>query len=614
MSCCGNGNKRGSSSIDVKGVGLPLNHMVSDNSIPNEQYPGAVCDAVPIQPSCPTPNPSPQVVPTCNLPYINRCAPAPQPYYRQGVKMCPEDNKEIIREIRTSQTFKTAQSFSIPACGASIRVVFDYVGDVAIGANMWAQGIGLLVIKGFNAYTREIELEPICSDTATCVTLVPAGTVVPKCTVFVLAAPQCGASSSSPGGLTPFLNAGFTAPAVSACIVITVTNVNGLSVNKNISLNNGIYRISAISSATNITICNDGQGLTPGTVVDYKDSQGTLIVPIVLIDSNPCLITPVLSGVVLVCKDNIEKPLIGSENNQVLVFNSDTNESNFRTLGIPTLDCTELTVCLTLDPELPEGTAYLVTVISTTGFTVGQEVLIGGTVFIIDEVVSATQLRLIPQDDPTAIQTYEAGATLCSADCCTLLDTRVTSLEERMENVDDTLFQNMGVADPTESHLWAVVNADVSDAYTPATLTIGQSATGPEALLAVTNSSSDYSMGTVFTVEGVLTFNSVGSVDKASDILFELETSGGVGLVPPVSYSVLQSLPNTYRVATVPTLSGYNRHSLNFKATIIASVAALASHSLKARPKLTLFDTNLETGVSVLTMNTTITAIGVAVR
>lgn len=353
--------------------------------------------------------------------------------------MCAEDNRQRIVIERLVGAFKTIAAFAMPGCGAKINVFFDRVGAVPIGAWMWASGIGILEITGFNPITGEIELKNNCPDPI-CAGQVqsPPGTPIPACTVFMLMAPTCTTSSGQNSNPFPFLNAGFTAPpaapAVGSCINIAVTNVNGISVGKNITILTGTYYVSSINSATNITICNQGAGLTPGVIVDSTDSAGNLIVPVIVIDTNPCLTDPVLSGQLMVCKNNVLGPIVGTENGQIPVYDSYTDEVNFRTLGIPTLDCTPLTVCLTLDPDLPVDTAYLVTVADTSAFAEGDLVTISGTEFTVDSISDATHMRIVPLSPPDAIQTYNAGAVLCSADCCTVLNVEIDELINNQSN------------------------------------------------------------------------------------------------------------------------------------------------------------------------------------
>lgn len=336
-----------------------------------------------------------------------------------GGCVCPESSCSTTVTERVSGVFKNVNAFAMPACGANVAVEFENVIDVPIGAWLWAEGLGVLEIVSFNATTSEITVTNPCPEDD-CEDQAAPGTPIVAGTAWVLTVPRCGSGVSGPSSLYPFLNSGFVAPAEGACVDIAVTNTNGLGTNKSVSIANATYRISNIASGTLITICNDGEGATPGTVIDYEDSNGNLIVPVILIDSNPCLDDPETSGVVLVCKNNIIKPLVGTEEGQVLVFGGE-DESNFRTLGIPVIDCTTLISCLTLDPDLPKGTPYLIEVTSTADFVLGQLILIQGVAFTVTEIVDGTQMRVTPVVHPAAIEIYSSGTQVCGADCCTEL-------------------------------------------------------------------------------------------------------------------------------------------------------------------------------------------------
>jgi len=437
MSCCGDDDSANEAKPIPQGVSLS-NTPFDANTLcaPICETAQAVCLNETVTASslitCPT-----NTIPGCGSCHQSPCSCSNQsrigvPFY-QTTKVCKEDNKQTVIIQKLVGNFKNKAAFAVPACNASLRVLFDSVGDVPIGAWLWSYGLGYLTISGFNPCTGEIELRNDCP-TTTCPgqTQAAPGTPVPACSIFVLLAPVCSGASAGPGNLFPYLNSGFTAPPVDTCIDIAVTNVNGLSVGKHITINTGTYRISAIKSATLITICNDGAGLTPGTVVNYLDGAGNLIVPIVVIDANPCLTTPVLSATVLGCHDGQTVPLTALLDQQVLVYNQSTGEWEGKSLGIPTLVCTALTFSLTLDPINPPATSYLVQVADTSAFIVGQLVSIGGTEFTIDTIDSATTMHMTPTIDPVVIVNFPVGSTLCTVSCC-----------ERLEALEDRVYNNV---------------------------------------------------------------------------------------------------------------------------------------------------------------------------
>lgn len=507
--------------------------------------------AVPTCNSCGTCRTCVQTVPRCGC---NNCATQCTPYYQQS-PTCQEDNSRTVYQNTISQTFKSSSGFCVPACGASVRVTFYGVVDVAIGAMLWTPGIGFLQIEGFNANSQEIELSNPCL-TGICGDQAAPGTPVPACTVFVLAVPPCNSSSGGSNSLYPFLASGFVAPGNGNCVDIAVTNVNGLSVNKNISINNGIYRISAITSATQITICNDGDGLVPGTVVNYQDAAGNFIVPIVLIDSNPCLNDAALAGKMLICDSGVMKPLEGLLNNQIPVFDLASGNVNMRSLGFPVLDCTTLTVCLTLDPELPSGTPYIVQVASTADFVDGQIVTIGGTEFTIDSIVNGTTMYIIPIEDPTAVQNYVVGSTLCSADCCTELDVRLVALENTV-NLNQP---PCSIITPGTKQWWNVNNQISSTPITPSDIDgVTPLKEGNIVTIPIGNDSCKYPLKFAYFIECSWFYRIFGAAGGGVDLIFELEA---VETSNPATPLVIQSaMRQTHAYVEIPSSAGINFQS-----------------------------------------------------
>lgn len=361
---------------------------------------------------------------TCNQACVPVCNPTP--YYARSATLCPENSVKKIYVEKVVGAIKNTASFAMPACGNRIRVVFSSVGEVPIGSSLWAYGLGYLTVTSSNAVSGELELENECP-TSNCggQSQASPGTVISACTPWLITPPQCSGASGSAVLNFPYLAAGFTAPASGDCIDAAVTNVNGLAVGKNVSIQGGTYRLDAIKSATLITICNDGSGIAPGTVVNYQDSQGNYITPITLIDSNPCTNTPTATGKLIVCSNGAMYPLLGTTTGQIPVYDAPSGTVNFRSLAVDTLDCTNLTASLTLDPTFPSGTAYLTSVASSALLTVGDLAVINLTKFAVSQIVSGTQIRLIPTNAVVAIQTYPIGSSLCKAGCCDALSLRV---------------------------------------------------------------------------------------------------------------------------------------------------------------------------------------------
>jgi len=98
----------------------------------------------------------------------------------------------------------------------------------------------------------------------------------------VVAPPPCPQTTST----VPFVAEDFTAPADSVCITITVTDTSTLVEGSTVQISTGSYLLQSIISLTEIEICNEGEGLAPGTIVVAEDSGGNLQYPVVTLTGN----------------------------------------------------------------------------------------------------------------------------------------------------------------------------------------------------------------------------------------------------------------------------------------------------------------------------------------
>jgi len=199
------------------------------------------------------------------------------------------------------------------------------------------------------------------------------------------------------------------------------------------------------------------------------------------------------------------------------------------------------------------------------------------------------------------------------ADCCDELDARLTPLEDRTDILDSIILFNDGAA-CVGKHNWAEANTIASAAITSSTIDTGTpSKVGNDAILSVTNESCNYAMGVIFQIVTVWKFNTLGVAGEVADIGMFLEGTDGVGLSAPAGYTVIYDVPDTYAYVDVPA-QAYNRHSKLVTRFIYVAVAPLTSHTVKMRGTIILNSNDLTTGVDVDAIDTTITAIGVAVR
>lgn len=213
-------------------------------------------------------------------------------------------------------------AFNIPACGATAVVYFSDVKKLVINSYLWHPTYGYFKIIAFDFQTGQVTILNQCQDGNAA-----AGTSVPACTCFIVTATPFDVTEV--GATCVAID--FTAPAVGDCLDITVTNVNNIEVGGQVAIGSGIYVVDAVISPTIITICNEGQGITPGTPVIALDSQGNYQYCLSVLGVNPCSQDAVTPGIVVACSGGTMHPLDGVLAGSILTLsNSVTNEAEYR--------------------------------------------------------------------------------------------------------------------------------------------------------------------------------------------------------------------------------------------------------------------------------------------
>jgi hypothetical protein len=327
------------------------------------------------------------------------------------VPACQESHCQQILINTYPLAVKVANPWNVPACDETAILIIPDATQALVGSYLWNPIYGYFEITGFNSTTKQLTVINNCNaGNAT------EGTAVPECALFVVTDEP--SESSGPSSTYPYVAIDFTAPANGDCLLITVTNVNGLVTGKNITIGTGTYRISAINSATTITICNDGTGITPGTSVIAKNGAGQYQYPITLVDSNPCTNPEVTTGSVVVCKDDIMQPLTGAAVGSVLVLqDTATGEAKYEALDVPTLSCTALSACLILSAG---DATYTLIVIDSSQFQVGDVVTIGSRTeqYLITGIPDSTTIEVTVNPVPTATVNIPPGTSVCLIGCC----------------------------------------------------------------------------------------------------------------------------------------------------------------------------------------------------
>lgn len=212
----------------------------------------------------------------CTVCNVNpcRCGP-PAPYYAGNVGMCPEDNckNTIIQQFTLGLQIQSA--WNLPQCGGSAILSVPGVVAVPVGEYLHNPSYGYFQIISFDATKEEISVTNPCFDGN-----LPPGTSVPMCVTFIVTPYPCVCAGTS--AFFPYVAIDFTAPAVNDCIDITVTTLNGLTVGDTVQIGAGFYFVDHFTGTTIINICNQGDGITPGTPVIAKDAEDQYQYPIIV--------------------------------------------------------------------------------------------------------------------------------------------------------------------------------------------------------------------------------------------------------------------------------------------------------------------------------------------
>lgn len=313
---------------------------------------------------------------------------------------------------------------NMPACDGIGSLFVDDASRLFPGAVIYAEGVGYLTVVTV-VDASEVTVRNDCPECA--LHVLDPGAVIPVGTQFGVGIPFCATEGVEFTG--PMLNSDFFIPAVAACVLIAVTSIDGLAIGDTVSIAGNRYRINDIPTTTTMEICNDGEGGTPGTLVEKDpNGDGVLDYPILRISGvNPCAEDPVDAGRILVCSTgSTQRALEGSIENQVPAWNESTNRFELRVVD-SLATCVTLVCCLTLDPEAEECAPYLIDVLpNTTKFSEELSALspnplqitIDGDPFCVTAVIDENTLRVIPSFEVLEVTEYEEGAVICIADCC----------------------------------------------------------------------------------------------------------------------------------------------------------------------------------------------------
>lgn len=341
---------------------------------------------------------------------------------------CMEDHTLKLVETSYTTTVSVTHAWVMPSVNECVQLHLKDVVNILSGALLYNNSVGLLHVKSY-----DLDSGYVLACNYGEVSNAEAGTTFPDCMSFQVGVPvECTCDDGYTG---PCLAADYVSPAVGSCSTMSVTNVSGLFVNDIIDVAGYMYRISVIQDVNTITVCNEGTGAPIGTII-YHDPNCTgksCIVKITVVNSDdPCTQDPINTGVLIACDSGIRKPIVGTANGQVLVWDITTKAWKLVNAGLSDT-CSYTTQPVTLDPLV---TAYIFYVFSSSLFSVNDQFIIDSVYYTVTQIISTTQLRAT-RTAPTSISIIPVGTSICKdetfEDCCDQVQINTTNISTIME-------------------------------------------------------------------------------------------------------------------------------------------------------------------------------------
>lgn len=346
--------------------------------------------------------------PTCGG-SVSQIIPAP---------CAPEDhNDPAAAECCCSKQFvEVSQPFNWPSVGGEVTLRACCAEGVTPGAVLYSLGLGYLHVEGVPS-----ECEIVAKNMGEPCNVRVAGEPIAAGAKLLVGVPPCIPSSGSSSGSINCLTTSFLVPEYcsspsdtgACCVDVGVTTVAGLNAGDRLMIGGTReFRLTEIKTPTIIRICNDGLGGMPGAMVAAGDCFT------VIDGGNPCgKAAQETANVILGCKNGEQVPIAGSYDGQIFQWNQAAGE--WELVSAPPLPvCTSLVCCLTLDPENPPDTSYIIEVDDSSIFEANNLITINqpnGTQrrFTVNAVIDATHIRITPAFTVTEITSFDEGAAVC---------------------------------------------------------------------------------------------------------------------------------------------------------------------------------------------------------
>ena len=404
------------------------------------------------QPALTNPLCTPTPLPGC-CQNVVRAAPAP---FYECAPSCAESHGKSITIQSFSADVKLIDTWNIPACGESATINSESLRAIVVGSYLWNPDFGYFEVTAFNSGTGQVTLTNHCTTGNAA-----AGTNVPSCTEFTVTVPPCDCNTAT--GICVAID--FTAPANGDCIDITLTSTTGLTASDTIQIGTGFYFVEAIKPNDIITICNHGEGITPGTSV-IAGTPPNYNYCISIVSTNACDRTPEIQVKVLGCgADGVTVPLDGHNTGWVVTQLDGTSlEAAYRPLGGNDSTCTTLSANFVTTVGVTSYTNVLVA--SSAHFAVGDVLEIeggGSNRFVVTNIPNATHVDLDVNPSPGDV-TFPSGNLVCLASCCETVQAEIEALP--FGGAADTLFNDtpftVGPVD-NDSHTTAPLSFSITN-------------------------------------------------------------------------------------------------------------------------------------------------------
>lgn len=339
---------------------------------------------------------------------------------------CKEDHTKVENNYSYTTTVTCITPFNMPAVGEDLALQFDVLQSILPGAVLWNKNVGYLHVKSFDAYTFTAIVENKDENGNKAI-----GAAVLVNEKFHVGIPAIKEGGENDYSNTPMLGADFISPH--STTTVSVTSINGLRESEEVSIQGYVYNLKTIIDRNTIVLeYIDGKSAVPGQVIEFDPNKcGEPSVAVVPFAANPCEAGSITEGKIIACSDNLLAPIEGTSDGQLLVWDNQQEKwvlknNNFQEM------CASLTKCLIVDTtevsdddDETEDITYLTYVTKTSIFSVGNKLNIGGTTFIIREILDDEKMRITPEETPSAPLSFSRGTSVCIEECCTWVPTKL---------------------------------------------------------------------------------------------------------------------------------------------------------------------------------------------